>query len=101
MLPYPKNTMNVAAPRRDALAAVRVQLYERDSQKFALPGEAKKRGGRATLSGGNTSGMKSDTTSDPQKMTMSLFSLAPCHHSGSEISPVDEEHERYQQVDCH
>jgi hypothetical protein len=40
MPPYPKNTMNVPAPQRDAPVAVRVDFYERDSKKTALSIEA-------------------------------------------------------------
>jgi hypothetical protein len=36
---YPKNTMNLTAPQRDAPVAVRVHYYELDSKKTVLPGE--------------------------------------------------------------
>ena len=37
---YPKNTMTVTALKRDAPAVVRMQFFERDSQKTTLPSEA-------------------------------------------------------------
>ena len=51
MPPYPKNTMNVAAPQTDAPVAVRVQFFEHDPKKNCLAQRGPKRGGRATPSG--------------------------------------------------
>jgi len=49
--PNAPNTMNVAAPKQGAPAAIRLPFYKRDSKKNYLAQRGPKHGGRATPTG--------------------------------------------------